>query len=297
MVESGTAPKDILTNIKLEFPTSNCTDREVYNFITALRRQFLNGRTELEALLDLVSSGEYQYKLWLKEGISVGLFIIYKPAIELVRRFKAVFLMDCTYKTNILQMPFLNIVGITSTYQTFNAGFVFLPDELESSYVWALSQFRSVVVPAAIATDKELALMNAIKNVFPQCVDILCIWHINKNVLANCKKLFEDGESWIAFLQSWRKIVYASNTEIFAEALLKFQDFSSSHPRAFSYISENWLTFKEHFVMFYIKNIRHFGSAATSRVEGNHHVLKSYIKLGRLHILEVVKRLTLLWKN
>ena len=49
--------------------------------------------------------------------------------------------------------------------------------------------------------------------------------------------------------------------------------------------------------MYNIKNIRHFGSAATSCVEGNHHVLKSYIKLGRLHILEVVKRITLLWKN
>jgi hypothetical protein len=148
-----------------------------------LRKQFLKDRTQLEALLDLVSSGEYEHKVWVKEGMVIGLFLIYKPAIELVRRFKAVFLMDCTYQTNILQMPLLNIVGITSTYQTFNASFALLPDELESSYVWALSQFRSIVVPAAIATDREIALMNAIKHVFPQCANILCIWHINKNVL------------------------------------------------------------------------------------------------------------------
>ncbi len=124
----------------MEFPASNCTAQEIYNFLRVLRKQFLKDRTQLEALLDLVSSGEYEHKVWVKEGMVIGLFLIYKPAIELVRRFKAVFLMDCTYQTNILQMPLLNIVGITSTYQTFNAGFAFLPDELESSYVWALSQ-------------------------------------------------------------------------------------------------------------------------------------------------------------
>ena len=109
--------------------------------------------------------------------------------------------------------------------------------------------------------------------------------------------MFEDEESWTAFLKAWRNIVYASDSDMFSESLLNFQEFSSSYPQAFRYISENWLPFKEHFVMYHIKNIRHFGSAATSRVEGNHHVLKSYIKLGRLHILEVVKRITLLWKN
>lgn len=96
--------------------------------------------------------------------------------------------MDCTYKTNRLAMPLLNIVGITSTYQSFNAGFALLPDEQESSYIWALRQFSFVVSPSAIATDRELALMNAIMNVFPECVNLICIWHINKNVLANCKQ-------------------------------------------------------------------------------------------------------------
>jgi hypothetical protein len=39
MFGSGTAPKDILTNIQLEFPASNCTSREIYNFATVFEWQ------------------------------------------------------------------------------------------------------------------------------------------------------------------------------------------------------------------------------------------------------------------
>jgi histone-lysine N-methyltransferase SETD2 len=42
-----------------------------------------------------------------------------------------VFLLDCMYKTNKFDMPLLNMVGITSTYATFNVGFAFLHAENE----------------------------------------------------------------------------------------------------------------------------------------------------------------------
>lgn len=85
--------------------------------------------------------------------------------------------MDCTYKTNRFGMPLLNIVGVTSTYHSFNAGFVFMNEETEANYSWALQKFSncSRVNPEAISTDRELALMNAIKNVFPNTANILCI--------------------------------------------------------------------------------------------------------------------------
>ena len=33
-------------------------------------------------------------------------------------------------------------------------------------------------------TDCELALMSAIASIFPNAANLLCIWHINKNILA-----------------------------------------------------------------------------------------------------------------
>ena len=109
--------------------------------------------------------------------------------------------MGCTYKTNRFGLPLLNIVGITSTYSTFNAGFVFLREETTEWYTWALQCFRNVVTPVVVATDRELALMNAISIVFPQTKNVLCIWHINKNILTHTRKHFNDSNEFEQFLQ------------------------------------------------------------------------------------------------
>ena len=51
-------------------------------------------------------------------------------------------------------------------------------------YVWALQSFEFVTKPLVIVTDRELALMSAIAIVFPSTKNLLCIWHVKKNVLA-----------------------------------------------------------------------------------------------------------------
>ena len=68
-------------------------------------------------------------------------------------------------------------------------------------YTWALQCFRNVVTPVVVATDRELALMNAISIVFPQTKNVLCIWHINKNILTHTRKHFNDSNEFEQFLQ------------------------------------------------------------------------------------------------
>jgi hypothetical protein len=71
-------------------------------------------------------------------------------------------------------MLLLNVVSITSTYATFNAGFAFLHTENEEAYAWVLEQFSEVVTPKVLCTDRKLALMNGIARVFSGCHNILC---------------------------------------------------------------------------------------------------------------------------
>ncbi len=54
---------------------------------------------------------------------------------------------------------------------------------------------------------------------------------------------------------------------------------------------------KERFFACYIDKFPHFGSANTSRVEGNHHVIKSYLRVGTLHLLTLTKQLGLMLAN
>jgi hypothetical protein len=76
--------------------------------------------------------------------------------------FGTVFLLNRTYKTNKFGMPLLNVISITSTYATFNAGFAFLHVKNKEAYAWVLEKFSKVVTPKVLYTDRELALMNGI---------------------------------------------------------------------------------------------------------------------------------------
>ena len=50
-----------------------------------------------------------------------------------------------------------------------------------------------------IVSDRELALMNDVLIVFPRTANLLCIWHIEKNILKNCKSHFDKEEDWRDF--------------------------------------------------------------------------------------------------
>ncbi|XP_068498498.1 protein FAR-RED ELONGATED HYPOCOTYL 3-like [Phaseolus vulgaris] len=121
-------------------------------------------------------------------------------AVKLLNAFNVVFLMDMTYKTNKYRLPLFEIVGVTYTCLSFSAGFVFLTSEKEKNYIWALQKIRgslltSHVGPEVIVSDKDLALMNAISTVFSKATNLLCRFHINKNVKEKCKMLVDSVEA------------------------------------------------------------------------------------------------------
>ena len=293
--EQGVPPKAILSVLRSEFQNERTSAGEIYNELSAARMDMLAGRTPIEALLELVSQDDYVSRVKLDCVTTECIFFSHRDSVELCRTYSTVFLMDCTYKTNKFKMPLLNIVGITCTNQKFNAGFAFMHEEKEETYTWVLTQFAAEsVTPLVICTDRELALMNSISLVFPECKNLICIWHINKNVLANCKKYF-DNDSWKEFMSNWYSIVYSHTLDSFAESLQAFEHlYSQTHSAVWDYLNVTWLPHKEKFVGCYINQFPHFGSSSTSRVEGNHHVIKSYVRLGKLDLFVVLKRLSLM---
>ena len=77
---------------------------------------------------------------------------------------------------------------------TFSVGFAYLEGERLNNVVWALERFQGLFLrhdafPEVIVTDKDLALMNAMKIVFTDCTNLLCKFHIDKNIKAKSKSL------------------------------------------------------------------------------------------------------------
>ncbi|CAH1770883.1 10294_t:CDS:1, partial [Entrophospora sp. SA101] len=197
--------------------SSMATSRTIYNTLHSIREERLDGRTPIQALFDKLQESDFEFDYQHDHQNHIThLFFAHRISIALTRTYPVVLLLDCTYKTNRYRMPLLNVVGMTSFNTTFFSCFAFLKDEKEADYEWALTCiskiFNGMSHPKVIVTDRELALMNAIGRIFPGAHHLLCIWHINKNILAKCKRHFATEEDWTEFIELW-KAVTASITE------------------------------------------------------------------------------------
>ncbi|KAI9919854.1 hypothetical protein PsorP6_015351 [Peronosclerospora sorghi] len=95
-----------------------------------MKTEFLDGRTSIVTLYETLTEEHFIFEVKTDaNGAVTGLFFTHHDSAKLARRFSTVFVMDATYKTNRYGMPLLNIVGVTATYSSFNAGFAFLREE------------------------------------------------------------------------------------------------------------------------------------------------------------------------
>ena len=131
-------------------------------------------------------------------------------------------------------------------------------------------------------TDRELALMNAIEDVFPSTTSLLCVWHINKNVFANCKTHFVIAEEFDIFMANWNNLVYSTTKAEYANNLKD----------AIKYIRDTWSQWKEKFVSAWTEKYLHLGNRASSRAEGAHAKLKMYLQASTGGFQEVKKKIS-----
>jgi len=70
-----------------------------------------------------------------------------------------------------------------------------LSSKHEANFTWALERLKWLLLRADVflevtVCDRYLALMNVINIIFLEASNLLCQFHINKNVKTKCKMLF-----------------------------------------------------------------------------------------------------------
>jgi MULE transposase domain len=300
MINSGSVPKTIVSTVNGQ--GSSIISRDIYNCKRTIRRNNLNGRTPIQALVDELDTNDFIYNLKYDEtGSITHLFFAPKITVKLTKKFSSVLLMDCTYKTNRFRMPLLNVVGISSTNKSFFSCFAFLKSETMNDYSWALDEIKKIFndsdMPHVIVTDRELALMNSIKLVFPSTKNLICLWHVNKNITANCKKLFNTEQEWENFLELWYILVSSDSLESYNLNLNTLKSRYQNKHTLINYIVTVWLPYKEMFIKYWTNDAMHFGSTVTSRVEGAHSQLKSYLNVSTGDLLDVKQKILLVVKK
>ncbi|CAG8840789.1 13027_t:CDS:2, partial [Racocetra persica] len=137
--------QDILSSLRQNDPSISTTSQDVYNIRKKLYRENLKDRTPIQALVEELDKSQFEYNYQCNaDGHITHLFFAHHKSIELMHTYSSVLLMDCTYKTNKFKLPLLNIVV------------VLLTEPLK-----------------VFVTDRELALIHAIHDIFPNSKNIL----------------------------------------------------------------------------------------------------------------------------
>ncbi len=115
-------------------------------------------------------------------------------------------------------MPLFSITGDTYLKKTYYVCFALLSRERQADYEWALQALKrlyqqiEVPDPATLLTDRDLGIVRVIQTVLPTSKHLLCLWHVETNILAQCKYHFQTDEAWTTFSKAWSRLPQAPTT-------------------------------------------------------------------------------------
>lgn len=127
-----------------------------------------------------------------------------------------ILIINCTYKVNIYRMSLVIITKQIAINIIFYVAFVFLAQKNEDSYEWILKQlkkfyqFIEIFFPSVIITDCEAESISIMQIKYWEIDYLFCVWHINNNVLIQCRKKFDIMKIWQKFYNWWKTVIYVS---------------------------------------------------------------------------------------
>ncbi|KAG8499350.1 hypothetical protein CXB51_005847 [Gossypium anomalum] len=181
-------PRDILSTLKKEDENNVSTLKTIYN-----------ARQKLRSSQSVVNNISNELE---------NLFFIHPRSLDIWRAFPHILIVDETYKTNKYDLLFVQIVGVTSTNKTFSIAFAFIINEKEKNYTWASTCLKLTLEECmyirVIVTDRELALMNACREVSRYHSSIK-LQHERDSFRAMWTVLVE-SPTWILYTKNYRKL-------------------------------------------------------------------------------------------
>jgi hypothetical protein len=282
--EAGLKPSEILLALKKTHPNEAilATISTIYTARKKAQQEMLQGISPIVHLNKTLMNTNFTTATKVdSEGTLKGLFFCHARSVNLLKAYPHIILLDCTYKTNKYRMPLLHISGITGSNKTFSVAFCFMAEETEPFYDWALQSLLTVFDshhishPAVVITDREQALINSLSKSFPQAHRLLCVWHIQKNLVTKAAKLISQDDQRKDMLQYWMNIVKITTQSDFYSSFARWSN--KYGPEWEKYVTSTWLPVAEHYANAWTCSIPHFNNRTTSRMESAHAFVKSHL--------------------
>ncbi|XP_050874855.1 protein FAR1-RELATED SEQUENCE 5-like [Lathyrus oleraceus] len=140
-------PENILVDLKEKKPESDSNIKQVYNACYQNNMAIRGPRSEMQQLLKLLDDNQYvsRYKVCEDKFTARVIFWTHPESIKLFNTFPIILIIDSTFKTSRYRFPLLEILGVTSTENTFLAGFSFLKSKKEVKVTWVLEMCKTLL--------------------------------------------------------------------------------------------------------------------------------------------------------
>lgn len=109
--------------------------------------------------------------------------------------------------------------------------------------------------------------------------NLLCRWHINKNILPNYKKYFIDQEDLDKFLKAWTTICQCNIIVLFDAQWDTVVSMYGDISKLILYLDNTWMLYKDHFVSTWTSKSLNFFNTITSTAEDLYTASKKYLQV------------------
>ena len=185
LTKSKVHPINILINLKSKRQHCMTNIKQVYNERKQIWKSNRDDKTSLQFLISKLEEHNYVYfSITQSESTTIeDIFWAHPTSIKLFNNFPTILVMNSTYETNMYKMSMFEIDGFTSTDLTYSVGFGFVTHEKEENFVWVLQMMRKLLkskmnMPMVVVTDRDMSLMKAVANVFPNNYAMNCYFHV-----------------------------------------------------------------------------------------------------------------------
>lgn len=199
------------------------------------------------------------------------LFFTLKTSQKMLIDYYEVILMNCIYKTNRYKMLLLIIIEVTALNITFYTTFCFMKGENYTDYNWVMQTLKwlynhlNLLYSETVLSDSDKVLAPALYYIFSdseyQVNHALCVWHMNNNIITNCKKLFSTNELYDKFIKWWKTLHLTVTLDLLKESYNMFYHiYLEIDMRICMYIEEHVWLLHTKWAKFYTDQFLHFNN-------------------------------------
>jgi MULE transposase domain len=222
----------------------------------------------------------WKYQFYHNPDGRLGRFFWMNPRqISLFLLYGEVVILDVSENRNAYNMHLTTVIVVDGENRTRNIAYCLHDRQDTDAFVWIFLNLELIFTHnenhgiqqiETVFTDRDLAIANAIQQVWPNVRHRDCLWHLHQNIQKNLGFI----DQYHTFMAEFWRVYWMGSSKTFEDA---FNELVNRWPAASNYLMTNLYPDRTMWAWAWVGNSFAAGLRTTGRVEGEH---KNYKLLG-----------------